>query len=114
MIRCYPPVPVRGQDFSNVKKVTVPKQSLSLREILKRYVRREPLPGVQDGTYDERFGDIEKLAKADIVVQMEKIDELKATIKRVRKKEADRIEAARLAALPPTPPPTPPAPVVST
>lgn len=124
MIHLYPPVSVRGQNFSNVKKVVVPKQSLSLREILRRYVRREPLPGVSEGVYEERFGDLEKMAKADIVDQMEFVEDLKGKIARVKKRESDRLiaveaakkESARIAAAtatPPTPTPTLPTQPVS-
>lgn len=114
-----------GQSFVGVKRSTVPKQSLSLREILKRYVRREPLPGTNDGIYEERFGDIEKISKADITVQMEKVDELKAMADRIRKREDDRLakekadreaafDARNLPPVRPNPSPTPPTPVVST
>jgi len=116
MVHYYPTRHIKGQSFIGTPKVRVPKQSLSLREILKRYIRREPLPGTNDGIYEERFGDIEKLAKSDIVIQMEKVDSLKATAAHVRKKESDRLaaeEAARKAALPPNPNPTPPAPAAS-
>lgn len=91
----YPTVVVKGQSFTNVKRVTVPKQSLSLREILKRYIRKEPLPGSNDGVYEERWGDLEKLSKADITVQMEKVEELKGKIKRTRDRELERLNAEK-------------------
>jgi len=96
MTELYPKVVYKRKSFKGVKKLVVPKQSMSLREILKRYVRREPLPGTKEGVYEERFGDIEKMAKADIVEQMESVDALKKAAARVRKKENDRIDAERI------------------
>lgn len=114
MKHLYPKFLAKGQDFSNVARVTVPKQSLSLREILRRYVRREPLPSTTDGVYEERFGDLEKMSKGDIIDQMENVEVLKGKISRAKQKELDRIakikadaEAAAAAALP-KPTPTPP------
>lgn len=95
IVRLYPEVEVSRQSFKRVKRVTVPNQSMSLREVLRRYVRREPLPGSNDGVYEERFGDLEKMAKADIVVQMEHVEDLKAKIKRVRDKEIAKLDARK-------------------
>jgi len=70
-----------GQSFKGDKRHTVPSQSLSLREILRRYVRRQPLPTSNDVQYDTRFGDIEKMAKLDITEQKEIAKDLRAKIK---------------------------------
>lgn len=87
----YKPQP--GQSFVGVKKVTVPGQSLSLREILRRYVRRENLPvGVSEGVYESRFGDLEKISKMDLVDQAAHIQDLKdaiAAFNARQKKEAE-------------------------
>lgn len=80
-ISCYGTArPTVGQTFYHCKRMTVPGQSLSLAEILRRYVRREPLPQSHEGTYETRFGDLEKIARMDIVDQMEIVDSLKAQI----------------------------------
>lgn len=80
-----------GKSFKGVKRQTVPNQSLTLKEIVKRFVRRESLPVSRDGIYEERFGDLEKIKHADITEQMDRIAELKAQIanwnKRVREKQ---------------------------
>lgn len=108
-IRLYPPVKVTGQSFKNVKKCVVPNQSMSLREILTRFVRREPLPVLNDGLYEDRFGDIEKMKNEDIVdinARKEKMEsEIKDYEKRDKKRKAE-IEAAKKKAEenPPTPP----------
>lgn len=94
-IRLYPSVQVTGQSFKKVKRCVVPNQSMSLREIIKRFIRRESLPVHQEGSYEERFGDLEKLSKADIVVQMEKVDELKSQLDGIRKREKARTDKAK-------------------
>lgn len=103
MIRLYPPVKVARQSFAGVKKCVVPNQSMSLKEILQRFVRREALPVARQGIYEERFGDLEKLSKADITEQLERVAELKADIaafelkyqQRKAKVKADMDAAAR-------------------
>lgn len=76
----YPKVDVKRQSFANVKRATVPNQSMSLREIIKRFVRREALPVSKEGLYEERFGDIEKMSRLDITEQMEVVNDLKTRI----------------------------------
>lgn len=84
------------KSFKGVKKVTVPSQSMSLREILTRFTRKESLPVEKDGVYETRFGDLEKLKNEDITVQHEKISEIKNAVeshqKRVDAKRKQQIE----------------------
>lgn len=75
------------KSFIGVKRQTVPNQSMSLAEIVRRFIRREPLPVSHEGFYESRFGDLEKLSKADIVEQMSKVDELKAHIKAFKERQ---------------------------
>lgn len=93
-----------GQSFVGIKRCTVPNQSLSLREILKRFVRREPLPLHREGSFEERFGDLEKVARADITVQMEEAEKLRSAIagynKRVRDKNRATADALFLSSTP--------------
>lgn len=63
--------------FLGCKRSVVPNQCMSLAEIIKRFVRREPLPVAKEGVYEERFGDLEKIARTDITEQMEKVVELR-------------------------------------
>lgn len=51
-----------------------------------------------EGLYEDRFGDLEKLSRQDIVVQMERVEELKAQIDAFNKREIARAEAAEKAA----------------
>lgn len=104
VIRLYPEVKVPGKSFKHVKRCTVPNQSMSLREIVRRFVRRESLPLYNEGLYEERFGDLEKISKTDMVEQFEIIADLKAKIaayndriKAVAKAKADA--AAKAAAV---------------
>lgn len=108
MIRLYRPVKVARQSFAGVKKCVVPNQSMSLKEILQRFVRREALPVARQGIYEERFGDLEKLSKADITEQLERVEEIKADIaafelkyqQRKAKVKADMDAAARVPIVP--------------
>lgn len=97
MVRLYPKVVVKGQSFVGEVKQTVPRQTLSLREILRRYVRNEPLPGTKGGIYEERFGDLEKMSKMDMVDQMDKVEELKGQIAEFERRQKDREEKQALA-----------------
>jgi len=85
-LKLYPTVPVVGKSFVGVKRCVVPKQSMSLREIVRRFIRREQLPVAHEGLYEERFGDLEKLMKKDITEQMERVEELKAQLASFEKK----------------------------
>lgn len=89
----YPKVTVKVRDFSKVKKQVVPNQSMSLKEIVTRFIRRESLPVSKEGIYEERFGDLEKLTKADVTIKEDRIEELKAQLKesklRIKAKEEE-------------------------
>jgi len=94
----YPDRPtVKKQSFKGCKIVTVPSQNMRLREIITRFIRREALPVMHEGVYSTRMGDLEKLSKEDITVQMERVEELKANIaegqKRVKDAEDARVQA---------------------
>lgn len=93
IVRLYPEIKVKGQSFKKVKTVTVPNQSMTLKEILKRFIRKESLPVQQEGIYEERMGDLEKMDKMDIVDKMEIVDEIKSDMEKVtkhRKKEEEK------------------------
>lgn len=93
---CYPSVVIKGQSFKGKKKVTIPAQSMKLSEIIRRFVKREPLPAEREGVYDDRHDyDLEKLAKADRTIQEEVLEEVKATVKRRRKVAEDMLKAAK-------------------
>lgn len=97
-MRLYPQVTVKGKSFVGVKKHVVPMQSMSLREILRRFVRKESLPISHEGTYNDSYDyDLEKLAKEDMTVQQEVLAEVKAKAaaldKEVKKQEAEKKDA---------------------
>lgn len=82
-----------GQSFAGEKRMTVPRQSMSLREIVARYVRREPIMvNSREGVYEHRFGDLEKMSKLDIFEQHEIIDELKLKIAQFEEREKARVQ----------------------
>jgi len=72
------------------KKQVVPNQSMSLREILERFTRGEPLEIGKDASYDEGEDDLEKVAKSDLVDRAEFVEKLKFTQKQYEKEERKR------------------------
>lgn len=92
----YPKVEVKSLSFKGVKKLTVPKQCLSLKEIVKRFVRKESLPIAHEGVYEHRFGDLEKLSRGDMFDQLEhaKFLETKIFERNEREKAKDEKRAA--------------------
>lgn len=94
----YPNVTVEAQDFSKVKVQTMPNQSMSLKDIIKRFVRREALPQMREGLYVENLGDLEKLARQDITVRMERMEEIKSYISKAEKRMKEKDEAIKKAA----------------
>lgn len=95
MIRLYPKVDVRGQDFRDVKVLTVPDQSMSLREIIKRFMRRESLPVEKQGIYATGLGDLEKIRNADITVQLDRAAQIQAAIAKGQANDAERRKKAK-------------------
>jgi len=98
MMKLYPNVKVEGQSFVGVKRVVVPMQSMSLQEIIKRFVRNEALPVAKEGVYNDQYDyDLEKLAHEDLTVQHEVMAEMKAkadTLKaKAKKEDSDRKDA---------------------
>lgn len=92
MIQLYPQVKVKRQSFKLSKKHAIPSQSMSLAEILRRFVRREQLPVSKDGMYSTQLGDLEKIAREDIFDQHERSKELKSNIKKAEKRMKDANE----------------------
>jgi len=88
----YPKVARKARSFKGIKEVTMPDQSMSLREIIKRFVRKESLPIQQQGFYEDRFGDLEKLAHEDIVIQLQRATEIKDWLA-VSKAKQDKLDA---------------------
>lgn len=94
------PEPSKGVKYSG-KKLCVPNQALSLKEILARFVRGEPLPIGREGmAYHESEDDLEKMRHLDLVDRQEYIDKLKQTQKDFdhqekakAKKERQRLDA---------------------
>jgi len=93
---------------------------MSLKDILNRFIRRESLPVAKDGVFNDKLGDLEKLANEDVTVQMDRVNDLRTKIKAANsrmkakadaekaaliKAEVDKREAAAQAAQA-TPPPS--------
>jgi len=93
----YPKVPRKALSFKKCKVVVVPDQSMGLREIIKRFVRKESLPVQQQGYYEDRFGDLEKIAQEDIVVQLARAKEIGEYLAKA-KAHMDKVESDKVAA----------------
>lgn len=106
MVRLYKIPVTKGKSFKGARKHVMPNQSMSLREIVQRFVRRESLPISKEGLYEERFGDLEKLKNKDITEQMDKVEELKTQIdgftKRQKKRAQEAADAAKKDSTPST------------
>lgn len=83
---------VYRQSFADAERLVVPNQSLSLKQILQRFVRREQLPILREGVYEERFGDLEKMARMDMVDRAEIADDLREKIAGFERREKEREE----------------------
>jgi len=96
-VTLYPVVPRVRRTFEGVQRVTLPNQCMSLAEMFRRFVRREPLPVEKKGVYIEGEHDLEKLAQLDRVEQDELLDQLKADTasKEKRAKEKAKEELAK-------------------
>lgn len=87
---------VEREDFKGQKINTIPSQSMTLKEIIRRFIRRESLPIERQGVYHEGLGDLEKMSKEDIHDQMERVESLKGKIKRASdKKKKDEEEKSK-------------------
>lgn len=93
--------PPKSYSFKGEKVVTVPNQSMTLREIIRRFTRKEPLAIEKQGFYETRFGDIDALQRMDITEKIEAIDAIR--------KYAARAKELLIGKDKPTPPPVPPA-----
>jgi len=100
--------PVSKGQAGGRKKQVVPDQAMSLEEILKRFVRNEPLPVGRQGLYHEGEDDLSKLDDMDPTEKKEYADRLRQTqreykeqqrVKRVKIETEERAKiAAKLAA----------------
>lgn len=105
VVRLYPTIQVKGKSFKGIPRQTVPNQSMSLKEILRRFTRRESLPIEKQGVYEDRFIDLEKVQWMDLTEQKEYRDELEQWLHKQNKQRADaaakqkaEVEAAAAAA----------------
>lgn len=95
MIRLYPNVKVKGQSFKGVKKHVVPNQSMTLQQILQRFIKHEALPIVKEGFYAEGQDlDLEKVVQEDVTVREEIYQEHKEKVKGMRAKADDESKTA--------------------
>lgn len=116
-LRLYPSVTCEAQCFKHVKIVTVPNQSMTLKDIIKRFIRKESLPIEHQGVYAEGLGDVEKMAREDITERHERAARLKRKLQKVvqdQKEKEGKVESPSVPATPPPSMPAPPAAPVNT
>lgn len=90
----------RPRLFTGVKRRTLPNQAMSLAEMFRRFVRREPLPVEKEGVYVESDYDLEKIAHMDTVEKEEVLQEMKEStrVKEAKVKKAQEAHEAKEAA----------------
>lgn len=95
------PEPSVGTDYSKVKDIVVPDQSMSLSEILERFTRREPLQighNVEFGNEDDSNPmnvDLEKLACSDLTEKAEFKEKLKDVQRKFEHQEKAKADKAK-------------------
>lgn len=89
-----PPVS-KGTDFSKVKKQVVPNQAMSVKEIMRRFTRNEPLAIAKQKYYHDGPFDLEKIAHADMVDRDEFIEVQNRIQKRFKAQEEFRQKQER-------------------
>lgn len=88
IIRLYPEVARQPRQLKG-KRFTVPDQAMSLKEMFRRFIRREPLPAEKQAAYIESDYDLEKVANLDIVEKNEVLSEMKQDVNRKKKRLED-------------------------
>lgn len=97
------PAPSEGISFEGVVDQVVPDQTIKLKEILERFVRKEALPVGHRGTYgsdgsidpesDSEFNvDVEKARHWDLTERAEFADKVSAARRESEKAEKDRLK----------------------
>lgn len=102
-MRLYPKVVVEGQSFKHCKKLVTPNQSMTLQEIIRRFIKKEALPVSHEGTYEDRYDiDLEKLQHEDLTVKDEVLqvyrDKVKTLDAKVKSEEKEKQTAMQKAA----------------
>jgi len=98
MLQLYSPRPIVRKSFKGAKSTVVPNQSMSLRTIIQKYVRHEPMDvNSQEGFYEENLGDLEKLAHQDMFDLHEMYKANKLKLQEMEKKSKNEAEAKKKA-----------------
>lgn len=93
-MRLYPEVKVKRKSYAGVKSIVKPSQSMSLSEIIRRFTRNEAIPASKEGVYIDGLGDLEKMCKEDLVIQHERIEEVKQKVKKFKDEEEEKSRTA--------------------
>lgn len=82
--------PYKGQDFSKEEVLTIPKQSMSLAEIIARFTRNESVDVGFPVNYHESEDDLEKLRHLDPVDRAAYIQKMKDVQEKFHQQEEKR------------------------
>lgn len=85
----------KGYVCKAMDRATVPNQSLSLKQILTKFIKREALPVGRQGVYETKFGDLEKIMNADFVEREEFFKRMDSWIKDHESRLKDKEEKDR-------------------
>lgn len=100
----FPRPELPSKDWSQIERLTVPDQSLTLADIIDRFSRKEALPIGKQVSFNDEIEvdspfavDLEKLAKADIIDKMEYVEQWK-TVTTAYAEQDKKAKAAKDAA----------------
>lgn len=88
------------RSYVSGKKTFVPMASMSIQEMLRRFVRREALPVEKEAVYIDAGYDLEKVSKMDRVDQQDILDEVREKRGRLESDIAAEIAKAKAEAAP--------------
>lgn len=74
----------KGEDYKGVEIVTVPNQSMSLKQIIQRFVKKQPLAIEKEGFYDDSGIDYEKFQRAEFAEQEEYVELQRSRVNTIR------------------------------
>lgn len=82
-----------GQDFSKCEVLTQPNQAMSLKEMIERFTRNEPLEVGFNVNYHESDDDLEKLRRLDPVDRAAYIKRMEEVQAKYKEQEAEAEKA---------------------
>lgn len=99
VVACWTPrTRYAGVSFKGVQSLTLPNDALTIRQIIKRFIRNQSLPIEKEGAYLDIGEDVEKIRTADFTEREEFLDRHKTKLNRIKKDLEDKEAASKKAA----------------